>query len=245
MNPSRPHLLGLLAGLFLAAGLVISAMLVTRAWVRVSESQNITVTGSARKAVQSDLILWRGTITREATVLSEAQHRLKDDVTLLTDLLGRNYVTNFVFSPIQIQEMRAQQRMDSDTSAQKLVGYRLFQTVELRLGSMDVVTRLDSESATLVEKGVLFVLSAPEFIYTKAGDAKVEMLAEATRDARVRAEQIATQGGRGIARLQSARMGVFQITPLHSIQTSWDGMNDTTSFEKTITSVVSATFAMQ
>ncbi|HSH95432.1 MAG TPA: SIMPL domain-containing protein, partial [Roseimicrobium sp.] len=222
-----------------------SAMLVTRAWVRVSESQNITVTGSARKAVQSDLILWRGTITREATVLSEAQHRLKDDVTLLTDLLGRNYVTNFVFSPIQIQEMRAQQRMDSDTSAQKLVGYRLFQTVELRLGSMDVVTRLDSESATLVEKGVLFVLSAPEFIYTKAGDAKVEMLAEATRDARVRAEQIATQGGRGIARLQSARMGVFQITPLHSIQTSWDGMNDTTSFEKTITSVVSATFAMQ
>jgi hypothetical protein len=30
---SRPHLLGLLAGLFLAAGLVLSAMVFTRAWL--------------------------------------------------------------------------------------------------------------------------------------------------------------------------------------------------------------------
>jgi len=52
MTDSRPHLLGVLAGLFLAAGLVLAAMLVTRAWLQIAESQTITVTGSARKAVQ-------------------------------------------------------------------------------------------------------------------------------------------------------------------------------------------------
>ncbi len=68
------------------------------------------------------------------------------------------------------------------------------------------------------------------------------MLAEATKDARARAEQIATQGGRGIARLHDADQGIFQITPLHSVATSWQGESDTTSRQKTITAVVTATF---
>jgi hypothetical protein len=104
---------------------------------------------------------------------------------------------------------------------------------------------LDRESTGLVEAGVLFTAQPPEFIYTKAGEAKVEMLAEATKDARVRAEQIAVQGGRGIARLHTADMGVIQIAPIYSGQTSWEGMNDISSLDKTITAVVTATFALK
>jgi len=40
-------------------------------------------------------------------------------------------------------------------------------------------------------------------------------------------------------------MGVFQITPLYSGQTSGEGMNDTSSLDKTITAVVTATFALK
>jgi hypothetical protein len=40
-------------------------------------------------------------------------------------------------------------------------------------------------------------------------------------------------------------MGVFQITPQHETQTSWDGENDTTSRQKTITAVVTATFLLK
>ena len=71
------------------------------------------------------------------------------------------------------------------------------------------------------------------------------MLAEASRDARERAEQISSQGGRAVEHMLSAKMGVFQITPVFSLQTTWDGVNDTSSFEKTITAVVSATFSMK
>src|SRR5208283_4454354 len=39
MNNSRPQLFGMLAGLFLAAGLVFSAMLGTSAWVKIKNSQ--------------------------------------------------------------------------------------------------------------------------------------------------------------------------------------------------------------
>ena len=71
------------------------------------------------------------------------------------------------------------------------------------------------------------------------------MLAAATRDARARAEQIASQGGRTLARLQSADQGIFQITALHANTTSWSGESDTGSRQKTITAVVTATFLLK
>ena len=64
-------------------------------------------------------------------------------------------------------------------------------------------------------------------------------------DAQVRAEQIASQGGRTITQLRSARMGVFQITPVYSSQTSSEGINDTTSLDKTVTAVVTASFSLK
>jgi hypothetical protein len=74
---------------------------------------------------------------------------------------------------------------------------------------------------------------------------KIEMLAEATKNARARAEQIAANGGGGIAQLHDADMGIFQITPLHSSDTSGEGMNDTSSRQKTITAVVTATILLK
>jgi len=244
-DATRPHLLGLLAGLFLAAGLVCSAMLVTRAWLKIAETQNIVVTGSARRVVKSDLIVWRGAFSVEAGTLLEAQRKLKSDAEKVQGFLHPSGITNEIFTPIAIQELQATQRDDHGLTQQKTVGYRLTQTVEARSTDVERLTELDRQSTALVEQGVLFTPAPPQFIYTRAGEAKIEMLAEATRDARARAEQIAGQGGRSLQALRAARMGVFQITPLHSSETSAEGANDTTSLEKTILSVVSATFSLK
>jgi hypothetical protein len=115
----------------------------------------------------------------------------------------------------------------------------------IKSGEVAKLTELTAQTSELLEKGVAFVTAAPEYIYTKAGEAKVEMLAEATKDARARAEQIASQGGRVIKKLRSARMGVFQITPVYSNAIAPDGINDTTSQEKTVTATVSARFALK
>lgn len=56
---SRPHLFGLLAGLFLAFGLCLATLLLTGSWTRLHESSAVEVTGSARKNVRSDLVAWR------------------------------------------------------------------------------------------------------------------------------------------------------------------------------------------
>ena len=60
MNHSRPQLFGMLAGLFLAVGLVLSSMLATTAWLKIKNSQFISVKGSTHKDVASDLVIWSG-----------------------------------------------------------------------------------------------------------------------------------------------------------------------------------------
>ncbi len=242
---AKPHLMGLLAGLFLSTGLVFSAVTVTRAWVKVSESQTITVTGSSRRSVQSDLIVWRGNFSADGATLLEARRKLQQDLTVVESFLRERKISDFVVSPIGIQELRITERDKEGNNFSRVTGYRLTHEVEVRSKEVERVSKLDQETTALIEKEILFTTSTPQYIYTKAGEAKVEMLAEASKDARSRADQIAVQGGREVEQMQSAKMGVFQITPVYSLQTSWDGMNDTTSLEKTITAVVSATFSMK
>jgi len=243
MNSSRPQLFGMLAGLFLAVGLVLSAMLATSAWVKIKNSQFVSVKGSVQKNIESDLAVWTGGFQSEAETLLDAQHKIQANHALVEKFLRDAGVTNLAFTPINIEELKASKKTTDGFVSQRTTGYRLSQGVSVESAEVNRLDKLDTTS--LVEQGVIFTVAPLQFIYTKAGETKIEMLAEATKDARARAEQIATQGGRSIARLQSADQGIFQITPHHSVATSWQGENDTTSRQKTITAVVTATFLLK
>jgi hypothetical protein len=246
----------MLAGLFLAAGLVLSSMLGTTAWVKIKNSQFINVKGSARKNIRSDFAIWTANFSVQAPTLLEAQRQLKDDRAKVEAFLDAAGMTNHFFKSIAIAEQKATFETEATnkdsvdgwkivSSQEKTVSYKLNQAVEVHSTDVDRIAQLDSDSTALVEQGVLLTTDAPKFIYTQAAEAKIEMLAEATRDARARAEQIAGQGGRHLAGLHDADMGVFQIAPLHSSDTSGEGMNDASSVDKTITAVVTATFLLK
>ena len=243
MNNSRPQLFGMLAGLFLAVGLVLSSMLATTTWLKVKNSQFITAKGSTRKNVKSDLVVWKGSFTTEAPTLLEAQQKLKANAVKVGQFLTGNSVTNYIFKPIGIEELKASIKDADGWRQERTTGYRLTQSVRVESSDVDRLAQLDT--TPLVEQGVLFTTERPQFLYTKVAEEKIEMLADATRDARARAEQIAAQGSRSIANLHDAEMGVFQITPLHETDTSSGGENDTSSLDKTITAVVSATFLLK
>jgi uncharacterized protein len=244
MEIHRPQLFGLLAGLFLAAGLCLASLILANAWTRLYESQVISITGSARRNVTSDLVIWRARFSVQADTLMAAQQRLKEDRAKVEAWLRLHAIQDFQLQPVQIVDIRSRGNKDDDTTT-KLIGYRVNQNVEIVSDKVDQVPRIASDSTALLEQGVAFVSESMDFIYTKAGEAKIELMAEATKDARARAEQIAAQGGRTIKGLRSARMGVVQINPRYSTATSWEGNNDTSSLEKTMITTVNATFALR
>jgi hypothetical protein len=241
----------MLAGLFLAAGLVLSSVVGTTAWAKIKNSQFISVKGSARKNITSDLAIWTGNFTCEAETLAEAQRQLKEARSKVENFLNAAGMTNRVFASIVIEEVHATFSAERGPNGERVesrertVGYKLKQSVEVRTSEVAHIAQLDSGSTSLVEQGVMFATEKPKYIYTKVGEEKIEMLADATENARARADRIASKGGGTIAGLHSADMGVFQITPLNSVETSWEGMNDTTALEKTITAVVTTTFLLK
>jgi len=232
---------GLLLGLCLAAGLIISAAQVTRAWLHIADSQVISVTGSAHQDVTSDLAVWTAAFSAEGDQLAEAQQKLKADAARVMDFFQQRGITNAEISAINIQRLR----LNANDDNSKTVGYRLRQTLRLESADVARVMELQQQSSSLVEAGVELDDLGIEFIYTHLAEAKIDMLAAATKDARARAEQIASQGGRKIRALRSAKMGVFQVTPRNSSDTSAEGINDTTSRDKTIRAFVSASFSLK
>jgi hypothetical protein len=226
-----------------ALAMILSAWILGASAVRVANSRAaVTVTGSAKREIRSDFAVWRGQYSVNARTLQEAYAQLEAAQGIVrTFLAAQNPGSDsLTFASVSIQPFYATGPDRMPTS--QVNGYRLSQTVELRSVDVDKITRISRASTELIRQGVVFESYAPEYLYTKLADLKVEMLALATRDARARALEMAKNSDSRIGRLRSARMGVFQITPQHSTAISDYGINDTSSLIKDVTAVVSVSF---
>ncbi|HEU4508838.1 MAG TPA: SIMPL domain-containing protein [Pyrinomonadaceae bacterium] len=238
------------SGSFMAAVVVAVALVVSTViggWFFVKGKrgdQTITVTGSARKRITSDLVVWKSAVSYQAPVLSDAYRSLSEAVPkvkayLVSKGIPENQIT---VSAISSQTLHGKNSDGVDTS--EITGYSLRQELAVRSTDVQKIAQIAREATELINQGILIESMAPEYLYTKLGDLKIEMLAEAAKDAKVRAEQIAQSTGSSIGSVRTARMGVLQITAADSNEVSDYGMNDTTSLEKDITAVVNIGFAV-
>src|ERR1041385_6662855 len=84
-----------LSGVALAIGLVLAAWIGAGALVRIkSHDQTITVTGSARRQIVSDSVVWRADVTSRAAQMGETYQQLKTHVTKLVEYLTNKGVAS-------------------------------------------------------------------------------------------------------------------------------------------------------
>ena len=126
-----------------------------------------------------------------------------------------------------------------------VAGYRVSQSISVRLTDPKAIEELARDAGSLAGQGIPIEAPSPQFIYTKLAELRIAMMGEATKDARARAEVIAEAAGSKVGSVRSASTGVVQITPRFSTEVSDYGMNDVTSIEKDITTVVKVTFALK
>jgi hypothetical protein len=244
-NLNRPPQLVLVAvAAILGLSLIICTVLFSNAFVKVRSTSALTVTGAAERELRSDLAVWRGNFHRRAPQLPEAYALLKSDHEEIKNHLKAQGVPEkeITFMPVSMNTFYEVDARGRETDVVR--GYGLWQSVQVRSADVDRITAVSGTSGELISKGIEFNSEAPQYFYTKLSDIRVEMLAEATKNARQRAEQIATQGGGKLGAIRSAKMGVFQITPMHSTEVADYGINDTSSLEKKITAVVNVEFAI-
>jgi hypothetical protein len=233
------------AGFALAVALVLSSIVGAWAYTHAKTGeQTITVTGSARKRIKSDLVIWRSAVTYQASQLSDAYKSLSDNIPRVKQYLISKGIPEdqITVSSISSSTMHGKDSEGNETG--DITGYSLRQELEVRSNDVDKIEKIAREATELINQGILLESMSPEYHYTKLGDLKIEMLGEAAADAKVRAQKIAASTGSSIGSVRSAKMGVMQITPADSNEVSGEGMNDTSSLDKDITAVVNVSFAV-
>jgi len=236
----------IILGICFALATIFSTIILSQALMKAKKfsTEVIDVTGSAEKYLASDKIVWTASFSRRAPQLVAAFKELKSDLKEVMDYFKAKGVKEeeVVISPVSSEILYKKDEKGNDTN--EIEGYVLTQGIEIESRDVTRVSEVSRNSTELIEKGIEFISAAPQYFYTRLAELKLEMLAEASRDARERAERMVSAAGNKIGPMRSARMGIFQITPANSYEISDWGMNDTSSLEKKVTAVVHAQFAI-
>ena len=220
------------------------------------EQRTIRVTGSAKKRIVSDLIEWTATLEARAPDRTAAYKQLRAETERTIAFLKEQGIPADEIQPqsstfeedIEVtQELKVLPGVKEPVPVEKKTHKGFITRQEIFIRSKDVqrIEKAAREVTTLLEEGISIQSSPPEYFYTRLGELKVEQLAAAGKDARARADNILKNaGGAGISRLVDADMGIININPANSTETSEEGNNDRTSLEKDIITIVHATFEL-
>ena len=202
----------------------------------------LSVTGSSRKPISSDLVRWSLTVSNDAPSAAVAARRLRAESAAVRSFLRHAGIPAASISPAVVT---------SDAIVEQLphhrhrTHYRVAQRLDVSTRQIDVVEGAATGIGRLIERGIDVSAEPLAYISTELTQAKLDVLADATADARKRAEILVRGLGGKLGAMRSSSLGVYQITPRDSTQVSDYGVNDTSSREKDVTAVVSATFAVK
>lgn len=237
----------IILGICIAAATIASSFIISQGIMKMMKfkEEQITVTGAAQKDIKSDSIGWTCSFSARSEDLAGAYKKLSKDLPVVKQYCISKGVPEdqIVVSQIYTTVLYLKNEKGNDTNT--VQGYLLSQNIDIRSGEVDKITGISRDSTELINRGIEFVSYAPQYIYTKLDSLKVEMLSEASENAKRRAQSMVNATGNKIGFMRSAKMGVFQIAPINSTDISDYGINDTTSLYKKVTAVVSASFAIE
>lgn len=239
----------IILGVCIVIATIVSSIIFSKGFLKVMQfkQEMITVTGSAQKEIISDFTVWNGNFSRCEVDLATAYKNLKEDLEKIKSYLVSKGVSENEIIASQIStEMKYKTKKDDEGfETKEIESYCLEQYIQVQSNDVYKITQVSRESTELIERGIIFESKAPEYFYTKLEELKIEMLSMATENAKQRAVNMTNATGNKIGFMRSARMGVFQITPVNSTEVSDWGINDTDSLVKKVTGVVTVSFAIE
>lgn len=202
--------------LIIGAAIVLSAIIAAGAYTYKYRAQNtVAVTGLGETEFTSDLIVWRGFIQVESANAASGYASLEESKAKVLDFVtSRGIPAEAInFMSVDVSEIYEQNySYDGKYAGQRFTGYRLSQEFVVESSDVDAVEGVSREISSLIAEGVRMNLWPPAYYYSQLDGLKLDLIEQATLDARERAERIASQAGGRLGRVRNARIGVFQIT---------------------------------
>ena len=207
-------------------------------------SNGITVTGSAKTSATADNAVWTLSVSLTRPTVAAAVEKVQSDVDALTKYLTSGGVSADQITFGSVSTYANEQWLNGNNTG-KILNYRASRDVVVRTKDVELVKKLSQSIGTILQQGVSVNNYGPQYYISTLSKLRPQLLAEAMKDAKIRAEAITKAVGGKVGSVQSVRAGVFQVTTPDSTMTADGGAYDTSSIEKTVTSTVSVTFSVK
>jgi hypothetical protein len=235
-------LAALLLGLCFVAGTIVLA---TTWRGNVKAAQTLKVTGSAKLELDSDLGRLQFWVQGRGATPQLAWQDLQRQLPEVRGYLASRNVPADALEPLPVNSWTIEEFDQNGNRTGRVVACQAEQGFRLELADVQLIRQLSLDLAGLVTEEVNLRTGMPEYLFLGLAEVKEEVQAMAAEDAMRRARKVAAAAGAALGPIRDARMGVLQVTPLHSTVVSDYGVNDNSSIAKQITAVVHASFAIE
>lgn len=229
--------------IILGISLIISASIASYTFYIVrSPEDTLSVTGSVREKVTSDLAKWTSNFSRTvpAEDLKFGYDQMRNDQKLVIEFFKEN---GFSEGDISISPVFMEQLYMYDPNAPKENVLR--QTVTVQSDDVEKTTYMAKNTQKLIDAGVIFSTQSLEYYYTGLPELRISLIPDAINDAKMRAQKIAEGSGKKIGVIKSANLGVVQVLPVNSTEVSDWGTYDTSTIEKEVMIPVNVIFTIK
>lgn len=180
-----------------------------------SYDRSVIMKGLAEREVIADMAVWSISYVETGNDLAALQDLMDRHGKTVTDFLyGHGLKTDEVeIEKIEVQDlMTASYRQDNAQDNR----YILTHTYHVATQNIDAADRASKNMGSLLRKGVTlyeYSLTTPTYLFTKLNEIKLEILAEATKNAHAAAKEFAKYSGQKVGGIKYASQGVFEILP--------------------------------
>jgi hypothetical protein len=172
----------------------------------------ISVKGLSEKEVPASVATWTIGYSANGNELGEINKKLADSTTaVMAFLKGVGFAeSDLAVQPPSLQDTTMEAReKDVPPPPER---YKAFQSVLLRTAKVDLIKPALASASNLMVSGVLLSgKSEPNYIFNQVNEIKPGMIQEATKNARIAAEQFSRDSQTSLGKLRSATQGWFQV----------------------------------
>ncbi|MCE5329745.1 SIMPL domain-containing protein [bacterium] len=222
---------------------IIGILIFSFTFYKVRTADNsMWVTGSFKQKVNSDIAKFSAGFSRNvpAEDLKSGYSQMKTDEGIV-----KKFFTDAGFNEkdLQISPVYMDAPFMYDPNAAK--EYILRQNVEIQSKEIQKLTDLSKNVQNLINSGVIFSINSIQYYVTNLPELRINLLADAVKDAKARAQKIAEGTGKKIGTIKTANMGVVQVLPVNSTDVSDYGTYDTSTVEKEVMVTVTVLFTLE
>jgi hypothetical protein len=179
---------------------------------RKSGNRIISVKGLSEKEVPASVATWTIGYSANGNDLAEINKKLADSTKAVSAFLKEAGFAeaDLAVQPPSLQDTTMEVReKDVPPPPER---YKAYQSVLLRTSKVDLIKPALASASNLMVSGVLLSGKAePNYIFNQVNEIKPGMIQEATKNARIAAEQFSRDSQTTLGKLRNATQGWFQI----------------------------------